>query len=120
MPTMPHMCNFSSSDPHPHFARVPHHHHRRLAHQLAQPVRDRGPVGDEPRVAPPVLVLELEELAEDHEHSEQHRAPQQTEDETEQPIRSEEHTSELQSPMYLVCRLLLEKKKNKKNHTNTA
>src|SRR5437879_9747078 len=28
--------------------------------------------------------------------------------------RSEEHTSELQSPMYLVCRLLLEKKKTKK------
>src|SRR5437762_10035400 len=28
-------------------------------------------------------------------------------------FRSEEHTSELQSPMYLVCRLLLEKKKNK-------
>src|SRR5437764_3695355 len=30
--------------------------------------------------------------------------------------RSEEHTSELQSPMYLVCRLLLEKKKNKLGH----
>src|SRR5437763_10383645 len=30
-----------------------------------------------------------------------------------QPKRSEEHTSELQSPMYLVCRLLLEKKKEK-------
>src|SRR5437764_9850778 len=29
-------------------------------------------------------------------------------------FRSEEHTSELQSPMYLVCRLLLEKKKKKK------
>src|SRR5438876_5105927 len=29
--------------------------------------------------------------------------------------RSEEHTSELQSPVHLVCRLLLEKKKNK-NH----
>src|SRR5437762_4039983 len=28
-------------------------------------------------------------------------------------VRSEEHTSELQSPMYLVCRLLLEKKKIK-------
>src|SRR5436189_5889608 len=28
--------------------------------------------------------------------------------------RSEEHTSELQSTMYLVCRLLLEKKKKKK------
>src|SRR5438445_9210463 len=31
--------------------------------------------------------------------------------------RSEEHTSELQSRQYLVCRLLLEKKK-KKNRTN--
>src|SRR3712207_8402817 len=29
-----------------------------------------------------------------------------------QPGRSEEHTSELQSRQYLVCRLLLEKKKN--------
>src|SRR5437762_9329513 len=29
---------------------------------------------------------------------------------TSQDSRSEEHTSELQSPMYLVCRLLLEKK----------
>src|SRR3712207_9591191 len=29
------------------------------------------------------------------------------------PLRSEEHTSELQSRQYLVCRLLLEKKKNK-------
>src|SRR3712207_7466432 len=28
------------------------------------------------------------------------------------PARSEEHTSELQSRQYLVCRLLLEKKKN--------
>src|ERR1022692_3940970 len=28
------------------------------------------------------------------------------------PIRSEEHTSELQSPCNLVCRLLLEKKKS--------
>src|SRR5690348_18320987 len=27
-------------------------------------------------------------------------------------LRSEEHTSELQSPVHLVCRLLLEKKKN--------
>src|SRR5438876_2284559 len=29
--------------------------------------------------------------------------------------RSEEHTSELQSPVHLVCRLLLEKKKNNKH-----
>src|SRR3712207_7044097 len=30
-------------------------------------------------------------------------------------VRSEEHTSELQSRQYLVCRLLLEKKNNKNN-----
>src|SRR5690348_17532680 len=30
------------------------------------------------------------------------------------PLRSEEHTSELQSPVHLVCRLLLEKKKKKR------
>src|SRR2546422_6239166 len=33
--------------------------------------------------------------------------------------RSEEHTSELQSRLHLVCRLLLEKKK-KQNHSSTA
>src|SRR5690348_17741772 len=32
------------------------------------------------------------------------------------PFRSEEHTSELQSPVHLVCRLLLEKKKKKYKH----
>src|SRR5258708_28351321 len=34
--------------------------------------------------------------------------------------RSEEHTSELQSPDHLVCRLLLEKKKTKNNNSNTS
>src|SRR5438876_9031874 len=33
--------------------------------------------------------------------------------------RSEEHTSELQSPVHLVCRLLLEKKKKKKTKQQT-
>src|SRR2546422_8390866 len=32
------------------------------------------------------------------------------------PARSEEHTSELQSRLHLVCRLLLEKKKKKKKY----
>src|SRR3712207_7378463 len=32
--------------------------------------------------------------------------------------RSEEHTSELQSRQYLVCRLLLEKKKNKERNSS--
>src|SRR3989441_7773158 len=35
-------------------------------------------------------------------------------------LRSEEHTSELQSLAYLVCRLLLEKKKKKKNHNSAV
>src|SRR5205085_8869104 len=35
-------------------------------------------------------------------------------------IRSEEHTSELQSQSNLVCRLLLEKKKNMNNDTHEA
>src|SRR2546426_8637037 len=35
------------------------------------------------------------------------------------PKRSEEHTSELQSPCNLVCRLLLEKKKNTNSELST-
>src|SRR3712207_7215898 len=36
------------------------------------------------------------------------------------PVRSEEHTSELQSRQYLVCRLLLEKKKKQQQPTALA
>src|SRR5256885_5483106 len=39
-------------------------------------------------------------------------APDQWETDRRVRLRSEEHTSELQSPCNLVCRLLLEKKKN--------
>src|SRR5215203_7018913 len=45
-----------------------------------------------------------------HEFSELTGSP--TAEFVEQEIRSEEHTSELQSRQYLVCRLLLDKKKN--------
>src|SRR3712207_7489427 len=38
---------------------------------------------------------------------------------TNAPLRSEEHTSELQSRQYLVCRLLLEKKKKNTYRTST-
>src|SRR3712207_8487050 len=53
-----------------------------------------------------LLLLVLGRLPEDH-HAEaggQHRGP------VDARPRSEEHTSELQSRQYLVCRLLLEKK----------
>src|SRR5207253_9908764 len=35
------------------------------------------------------------------------------------PLRSEEHTSELQSRGHLVCRLLLDKKKNNRHQSRT-
>src|SRR3712207_7806453 len=38
--------------------------------------------------------------------------PNEKDTDTNDVLRSEEHTSELQSRQYLVCRLLLEKKKN--------
>src|SRR5256885_10185089 len=41
-------------------------------------------------------------------------SPTRTESSRRLQPRSEEHTSELQSPCNLVCRLLLEKKKNKR------
>src|SRR6476469_5244136 len=44
--------------------------------------------------------------ARDDRHVRERLAPRDAREE----LRSEEHTSELQSPMYLVCRLLLEKK----------
>src|SRR5256885_11501402 len=63
--------------------------------------RSKQPM-DEPRLDdrivswPPVLV---------------HPSPQRKRGPTPPSLRSEEHTSELQSPCNLVCRLLLEKKK---------
>src|SRR2546422_7568393 len=46
-------------------------------------------------------------------------APRKPSHERSLPSRSEEHTSELQSRLHLVCRLLLEKKKNTKTETKT-
>src|SRR3712207_8078178 len=53
------------------------------------------------------LIRQAKVLAQPDELSFGHRPPLTT-------MRSEEHTSELQSRQYLVCRLLLEKKKNTK------
>src|SRR2546425_3347493 len=49
-------------------------------------------------------------------HSEE--APAHARSCSRRPDRSEEHTSELQSLAYLVCRLLLEKKKKKQKKIN--
>src|SRR2546422_5351625 len=69
------------------------------------PVGGGGPDRRDPRSPPPPL------------HPDAARLPPRSR------IRSEEHTSELQSRLHLVCRLLLEKKKKKnpiraKSHRN--
>src|SRR2546425_7534487 len=56
------------------------------------------------------LVARLDDRALDV-HVREHGEAQQEEHREGQDRRSEEHTSELQSLAYLVCRLLLEKKK---------
>src|SRR3712207_8479010 len=51
-------------------------------------------------------------LVHEHRQEQQHGEPEGHEIGDATGGRSEEHTSELQSRQYLVCRLLLEKKKN--------
>src|SRR3712207_8538062 len=60
----------------------------------------------------PFLVPYLARAAAEHGASEARR-------EAVDVVRSEEHTSELQSRQYLVCRLLLEKKKKKELAVST-
>src|SRR2546426_2906218 len=74
-------------------------------HHRALPGRPRAPlVGDhEKRAEPSYLVAELRQPGGDRVG---------IADDPDVVERSEEHTSELQSPCNLVCRLLLEKKKN--------
>src|SRR3712207_7292852 len=49
-----------------------------------------------------------------------HRQDRVDAQEVRRDFRSEEHTSELQSRQYLVCRLLLEKKKSQKYRVELA
>src|SRR5437762_6031162 len=63
------------------------------------------------RLAPGVLVQRPAGPWERCDHDRSRRRAGQDREQGVHPDRSEEHTSELQSPMYIVCRLLLEKKK---------
>src|SRR5205809_3298815 len=62
---------------------------------------------------------DLDESIRRHHTAEQHQcgnlSAERRRYHAEVSARSEEHTSELQSRLHLVCRLLLEKKKKKKN-----
>src|SRR5258708_26108989 len=66
--------------------------------------------------------IEIDETIEDDDDDDSTViADEEEDDEDVTDIRSEEHTSELQSPDHLVCRLLLEKKKNMtENITNNT
>src|SRR3712207_7385816 len=75
---------------------------------------DGGGAEDEPEVGGRVLPVEVGARSRQHEQQtgqrqRQRHAPQRRRQRA--GCRSEEHTSELQSRQYLVCRLLLEKKK---------
>src|SRR3712207_8020487 len=76
------------------------------SHQRCDVLGVRLPVDRELRLAD-----QLADPAADHVHA--HDGSVVHPDHLDGAGRSEEHTSELQSRQYLVCRLLLEKKKNK-------
>src|ERR1017187_9711051 len=58
-----------------------------------------------------IYTLSLHDALPIYNHSGHHWYRRPCPGSTRYHCRSEEHTSELQSPMYLVCRLLLEKKR---------
>src|SRR3989454_8613812 len=91
---------------------------RHLEHDLGKRRGPREPADVAGQVAPQVDEIEGAEgvkLARLAEVELGHALAQELEPRPEPALRSrsEEHTSELQSPCNLVCRLLLEKKKNK-------
>src|SRR3712207_8578875 len=77
----------------------------RRAHQPYEPSSGRKPQAGLPGSDAPRAATSSVRLPSHHVSS------------SSQSCRSEEHTSELQSRQYLVCRLLLEKKKNNDNTT---
>src|SRR3712207_7083172 len=77
--------------------------------QRAEEQVDQGRVPQQHRLVDEALA---EEPGRDQETEQRHDVEAAQREEPVGAHRSEEHTSELQSRQYLVCRLLLEKKKN--------
>src|SRR2546422_5132496 len=76
----------------------------------------RHALAREPVALADLVVTELDLV---HDRRGRHRAGDELDSAGRAP-RSEEHTSELQSRLHLVCRLLLEKKKKKKHKYKTS
>src|SRR3989449_11255120 len=105
-----------------------HHVAQRLGHRAAEPpvdrmVLDRHDVTGLARGAEEQLLVErldgrrVDDLRGDPVGLQEFRRPEAVEQRPARAHRSEEHTSELQSRLHLVCRLLLEKKKKKQHMT---
>src|SRR5947209_15606988 len=86
-----------------------------LFRSAVQQARDRGAVSQELLLQEIVLLLDAEAPGRGEPHVEPPADGASDVGDIVVRQRSEEHTSELQSRQYLVCRLLLEKKK--KTHT---
>src|SRR5437879_9064582 len=101
-------CHEKSPSGHPEPYTVPANQNRSERDAVRRPYR--------PKITAPDVRGSLAEFARDQIGDKDNRNLEQVPSADallESLTRSEEHTSELQSPMYLVCRLLLEKKKEK-------
>src|SRR5438093_4106094 len=85
---------------------------RRLENELGEPLFDRSSKDGTLTAAGRVLFDFAQQMLNLRQHA--HSAIRELRDLHRGKLRSEEHTSELQSLTNLVCRLLLEKKKKKK------
>src|SRR2546422_2148335 len=89
-------------------------HGTRTTRTSPRPCTDDGPRRRRPDV--PADRRTVSDLSEHHrERRARDPAPRGQARAVDAPTRSEEHTSELQSRLHLVCRLLLEKKKKENN-----
>src|SRR2546425_8975442 len=78
----------------------------------ALPIYRRDRLGD--------ILVKHEKITSEHLDAAIHRQSKEHGKKLGEILRSEEHTSELQSLAYLVCRLLLEKKKKIKHRKKTT
>src|ERR1017187_3575787 len=81
--------------------------HTEQHRNCGRPGKRRKPENDQAEYAGEAIGI----VGDDHAENKEHKRANATGEQLCDAARSEEHTSELQSPMYLVCRLLLEKNK---------
>src|SRR5207248_10899612 len=105
----PHHCFLPRTRRHPSYTLIPYTTLFRSHHGIGDPCRDEGAEAEDGRkaISAEMRVKAVEQR--DHGQRRGRRVPGRSLRRI-GLVRSEEHTSELQSPYELVCRLLLEKK----------